>query len=119
MVALLLTLSIGKGRKLDSRLQRLDGKAGEAGLDREAVARLAKRALPRVGSHLIPTDEQDRTKLQTKLINAGFYGPAVDGRVPRRQDAPDDRASAGRPAAVAGRALGDEHRPSSTAPTPA
>src|SRR5215831_19991198 len=69
MIALLWT---GRRGRLDSRLQELSGKAGSVP-EIDSVAELARQALPRVGAPLMPRDQQERTRLQARLIQAGLY----------------------------------------------
>jgi len=38
---------------------------------------LSQTALPRIGNTLVPTDEKERNVLETRLIQAGFYGRKV------------------------------------------
>ena len=54
---------------------------------RDAVKLLTRSALPTMGKTLIPTDDDKRTQLQTRLIHAGLYSPRGHGRLPRREDA--------------------------------
>ena len=37
------------------------------------MAQLALTTLPRMGTALVPTDEEERTLLKTRLIHAGLY----------------------------------------------
>jgi tight adherence protein C len=76
-LVLLVSLVMGGRRtRLDSRLKELSG-TGEVGLatiDPASFAKLAETALPRIGAPFIPSDEEERTKLQTRLVHAGLYG---------------------------------------------
>ncbi len=56
--------------RLDKRLQELSGK-GSA--DPDALSRFTTGALPKMGSALMPSKEEERTKLQSRLIQAGLY----------------------------------------------
>jgi tight adherence protein C len=40
----------------------------------EAMKTLTRSALPKLGAPLLPTDDEKRTQLQTRLIHAGLYG---------------------------------------------
>src|SRR5262245_51488246 len=63
----------GRRSRLDRRLASLaDG--GVDGAPRDSVAELARATLPRVGGVLVPGNEEERTRLQTRLIHAGLYG---------------------------------------------
>jgi tight adherence protein C len=55
--------------RLESRLRDLGGK----GAPPDAVGQLAHKALPRMGAALMPDKEAERTRLQTRLIQAGLY----------------------------------------------
>lgn len=70
---LLVFMLVGGGRsRLDVRLRGLSGEGTpEPGGD--AVAEFARSTLPKLGAALVPTDEDERTRLRTRLINAGFY----------------------------------------------
>jgi tight adherence protein C len=73
-LVLLLFLVIGGRRsRLTSRLQDLASR-GQALPDQDPVAVFARSALPKMGAALLPRDEEDRTRLQTRLIQAGYYG---------------------------------------------
>jgi tight adherence protein C len=37
------------------------------------VRQMARTALPKLGTHLMPTDEKERTQLQARLVQAGLY----------------------------------------------
>jgi tight adherence protein C len=67
------TLVGGRKTRLDLRLRGL-ADAGHAPLERETVEQFARSALPRLGTPLVPTDEDERTLLQARLMHAGLYG---------------------------------------------
>jgi tight adherence protein C len=69
IIALLWT---GRRGRLDARLTELSGKSGSIP-EIDSVAELARQALPRVGAPLMPKDQQERTRLQARLIQAGLY----------------------------------------------
>src|SRR5688572_15893218 len=71
LVMMLVQQSFGRSSRLDSRLRGLEGKATA---ERGAVRKLASEALPKVGTHLVPGNEAERSKLQARLVQAGFYG---------------------------------------------
>ena len=58
--------------RLNTRLSSLSGKGG---LPAETVTlkKFGSTALPKVGAPFVPSDEEDRTNLQTRLIRAGLY----------------------------------------------
>lgn len=63
----------GRGSRVDTRLRQLSGKI----VEEIPGGGLARRTLPRMGQALAPTDEDDRTRLQSRLIHAGLYGRQV------------------------------------------
>jgi tight adherence protein C len=71
-LVLLVSLLVG-GRKnrLDDRLGELSGK--EAPREADSVKQLARSALPKMGATLVPEDEESRTRLQARLVQAGYY----------------------------------------------
>ena len=76
-LALLVATVVGgrKGR-LDRRLEALADRDEEP---RDSVAELARAALPKVGAVLVPGKEEERSRLRTRLIHAGLYGPQAMG----------------------------------------
>ena len=72
IVAILLS---GRKGRLDTRLQEL--KTGRptstVAVAAPAVRKMAAAAIPKIGTHLMPTDEKERTLLQARLIQAGLY----------------------------------------------
>jgi len=72
LALILALLWSGRRGRLDARLQRLSGKAGSVP-EIDSVAELARQALPRVGAPLMPKDQEERTRLQARLIHAGLY----------------------------------------------
>src|SRR5947209_2094731 len=73
--ALLLVFTLAGGRKnrLEERIDELSGRAVEDDGDQSSMAHLALTTLPRVGSALVPSDDEERTLLKTRLIHAGMY----------------------------------------------
>jgi tight adherence protein C len=72
LVLLCSLLVSGRRSRLDARLRELSGQANPA-LDQETIAKVALTTLPKMGAPLIPSDEEERTRLQTRLIRAGMY----------------------------------------------
>lgn len=72
-VLLVFTLVSGRRTRLDTRLDDLTGRSSSY-LPPDTVAQFARTALPRMGNPLVPTDEEERTLLKSRLIHAGFYG---------------------------------------------
>jgi tight adherence protein C len=76
-LVLMVSLVLGDRRgRLESRLKELAGRgeAGPTAPDRNSITRLAETTLPKIGTPFVPSDEDERTKLQTRLIHAGLYG---------------------------------------------
>jgi len=72
-LVLLVSLLVGGRRtRLSSRLRDLAAPGGLA-TDTITLGKIASTTLPKMGIPLIPTDEEERTKLQTRLIHAGLY----------------------------------------------
>jgi tight adherence protein C len=72
LVLLVFLLVGGRRSRLETRLAELAG--GDGSIDQETVAQVARSALPRLGTPLIPKGEEERTRLQARLIHAGLYG---------------------------------------------
>jgi tight adherence protein C len=73
VVLLVFLLMSGRKNRLDIRLRDLANKGG--GLpDPDPLAQFAQTALPKMGASLLPKNETERTRLQTRLIHAGLYG---------------------------------------------
>lgn len=72
-LVLLVFLLLGdRQSRLKSRLRSLSGQEDDDP-DRTSLGRLATTTLPKVGTPLVPTDDEERTKLQNRLIHAGLY----------------------------------------------
>jgi tight adherence protein C len=67
-----LLLSGGKTR-VETRLDEMSGRGGP-GADLDPMAKAAWSALPKLGAPLLPRSEEERTRLQTRLVHAGLYG---------------------------------------------
>ena len=74
---LVLMLAGDRRGRLDRRLRALShGESlagGEASPEADAMTEFARTALPRMGAVLMPDKEEERTKLQARLIQAGLY----------------------------------------------
>ena len=68
---LILVLVAGRRSRIDLRLDAVSGKDGAANLD--DVTQFARSALPALGAPLVPEDKEERTRLQSRLMHAGFY----------------------------------------------
>jgi tight adherence protein C len=60
--------------RLENRLRHLASEATATPADMRALTKLAQTTLPKMGTPFIPSDAEERTKLQTRLIHAGLYG---------------------------------------------
>src|SRR5688572_20548594 len=64
-------LVAGRKSRLDARLRELSGRGDP---DADTVGQLARSALPKMGAVLVPGKEEERSRLQTRLLHAGLYG---------------------------------------------
>src|SRR5437660_10831 len=69
---LIFLLSGGSKNPLEVRLKELADPDG-ANPPPNSMAQLAQSALPKMGTPLLPKNEEERTRLQTRLIHAGYY----------------------------------------------
>jgi tight adherence protein C len=72
LVLLLFLVAGGRRTRLNSRLQEL-ANGGQPVPDHVSVAEFARTTLPKMGAPLVPKDQEDRTRLQTRLVQAGLY----------------------------------------------
>ena len=72
-VLMAVTLVSARRAHLDARLDDLS-RRGEDAPDAASVADFARTALPKMGTALVPTDEDERNLLKSRLVHAGFYG---------------------------------------------
>jgi tight adherence protein C len=72
LVLLVYLLLSGRKTRADTRLDELSGRGG-LGADLDPMAQAARSALPKLGAPLLPKSEEERTRLQTRLIRAGLY----------------------------------------------
>jgi tight adherence protein C len=71
---LLIVLLLGSPRRrLEARLRELSGRSSGTA-EAEAVAQFARSALPKMGTALLPRDDEERSRLQSRLLHAGLYG---------------------------------------------
>jgi tight adherence protein C len=73
LTLLLLLLASRPHGRIEARLRELSGRSSGAA-EMEAVAHLARSALPKMGTALLPRDEEERSRLQSRLLHAGLYG---------------------------------------------
>jgi tight adherence protein C len=75
LVLLAFLLLTGRKSRVDRRLEEDSLLRGNEGLtlEKDAVAELARAALPRMGAALVPKDQEERSRLQARLIHAGLY----------------------------------------------
>jgi tight adherence protein C len=71
---LLFTLFSGRSGRLEERLDSLTDSNGNAPKDEMTVRDFARATLPRMGTPLLPQSEEERTRLKTRLVQAGLYG---------------------------------------------
>jgi Flp pilus assembly protein TadB len=69
---LILMLVSGRRSRIDARLDNVSGK-GTGTPDRDTVVQFARSALPAIGASLVPTKEEERSRLQARLMHAGLY----------------------------------------------
>src|SRR5688500_2174078 len=72
-VLLVFSLVSGRSSRLNTRLDDLMGRGDSVEVP-DSMASFARTALPRMGTALVPTDEEERTLLKSRLIHAGLYG---------------------------------------------
>src|SRR5262245_41242066 len=74
--AVLLVYSLVGARRtrVDRRLEDLQGRNDSDVPFAPSMAQFTQTTLPRMGTALMPADEEERTLLRTRLIHAGFYG---------------------------------------------
>src|SRR5262249_62337624 len=73
LVLLIFLLAEGRKARLQARLRDLPNR-GQNVPEPDPVAQFARAALPKMGATLLPRDEEERTRLQARLIQAGLYG---------------------------------------------
>jgi tight adherence protein C len=72
LILLAYLLLSGSKTRVETRLDELSGRGG-TGADMEPFAQAARSTLPKLGAPLLPKSEEERTRLQTRLIHAGLY----------------------------------------------
>jgi tight adherence protein C len=73
LILLVFMLVGGRKNRLDNRLRNLAGTGEGKSAEPDAVANLARSALPKMGAALVPKSDEERTRLQTRLTHAGLY----------------------------------------------
>jgi tight adherence protein C len=73
LVMLVAMLVAGRRSRLDVRLRGLSGDEATSS-DPVAVSQIALTTLPKMGRVLVPSDEGERSRLATRLVQAGLYG---------------------------------------------
>src|SRR5262245_9562109 len=72
-LVLLIGLVVSSRRsRLDNRLEVL-GNKGAPSPPVDPLLDLAQKALPKMGTAFLPKSEEERTRLQTRLVRAGLY----------------------------------------------
>src|SRR5689334_12796805 len=72
LVILVFMLVGGRKPRLQSRLRDLPNR-GKNVPELDPVAEFARSTLPKMGAPLVPKDEEERSKLQARLNQAGLY----------------------------------------------
>jgi tight adherence protein C len=73
LVLLIFLVAGGHRARLKTRLRDLPNR-GQNVPEPDPVAEFARAALPKMGATLLPRDEEERTRLQARLLQAGLYG---------------------------------------------
>ena len=60
--------------RIDARLDSLGGQSRQ-GIDSSTLTQITQSTLSKIGSPLLPLEEEQRTRLKTELMKAGFYSP--------------------------------------------
>jgi len=63
----------GRKGRIDARLDSLGD--GNRQTDSGTLGQITQSTLSKIGSPLLPLEEEQRTRLKTELLKAGFYGP--------------------------------------------
>src|SRR5262245_54311546 len=63
----------GRRTRLDTRLRDLSSNDDHTKFEQQSITSIARTTLPKVGTPFVPSDEEERTKLQTRLLHAGLY----------------------------------------------
>ncbi|MBV8606839.1 MAG: type II secretion system F family protein [Singulisphaera sp.] len=73
---LVYTLVVARRTRLDRRLEEIGSgrDLSDSIPQATSMAQFTQATLPRMGAPLIPTEEEERTLLQARLIHAGYYG---------------------------------------------
>ncbi len=64
----------GRNRRMEGRLQHLVGQ-GPAPNQAKQLGQISRSVLPKLSKPLEPTSEDGRTRLRSRLVHAGYYGP--------------------------------------------
>jgi tight adherence protein C len=73
LVLLVSMLATARRARLEARLSDLSGR-GVSPLPQASVSQFARAALPKMGQALVPAEEEERSRLKTRLVHAGLYG---------------------------------------------
>jgi len=73
LILLVFLLLGGHNRRLEERVQNLAEENQPAVAQQRTVAALARHALPKLGTAIAPDEGEQRTRLQARLVHAGFY----------------------------------------------
>jgi len=64
----------GKNPRVDDRLHDLSGKNGPKASSADPVRQLTRSTLPKLSGPLLPSQDEERTRLRSRLLHAGCYG---------------------------------------------
>src|SRR5258708_7500503 len=74
LVVLVFMLVSGRKSRLETRLQDLANDGNQFPVPEEdALKQLARSTIPKMGAPLMPQDQEERTRLQARLYQAGLY----------------------------------------------
>src|SRR5262249_2189261 len=64
----------GRRGQMEERLNDLANKSDSPAASREMVQQFPRSTLPKFGTMFLPKEEEKRTQLTVRLVNAGYYG---------------------------------------------
>lgn len=73
LILLVFMLVNSRRGRLQERLRDLSDKPRSRS-DPANISQLARTTLPKMGAALVPSDDEERTRLQARLVHAGIYG---------------------------------------------
>jgi tight adherence protein C len=73
LVLLIAVLFSGRNRRMEDRIQNLSDKGKGIIAQPASMSKLTQSVLPKIGRRLLPNNEEERSRLQSRLIHAGLY----------------------------------------------